>query len=320
MRHRPLRHFLLGLLALAALSACHDKDQQKEAELSGGATPEEAIQDEVKLIRAGDFAGFWKHALPPADYATLRTDWPREHPGQLPGAEDRAQFEAKMKEFTEPGAEDKLYAEARPKLIQMQQQYSDQLPFMIGVMQGIARSAIDQRKDMTQTQKKQANDVLDVVVPWAQQQAWFDQAKARQSIATLVATARKLDIKSADQLQAMDFDTAMRKYSAGYLGIKEVLTTYGLSLDQALDSVKVTTLENAYGYARVKIDYVLLGKPLSTESTLMQQDGRWYSEDLLKNVRDAHQRLSMPAVVASAPAPTSSTHAASIQTPASDKR
>lgn len=320
MRLRPLRLLLPGLLALAALAACHDKDKQKEAELTGGATPEAAILDEVKLIRAGDFAGFWKHSLPAADYATLRTDWPREHAVETPSAEDRAQFEAKMKELTEPGAEDKLYAEAKPKLTQLQQQYSDQLPVMFGIGQGIARTAIDQSHAMTAVQKKQANDILDVVVPWAQQQAWFDQAKAKQSIATLVATARKLDIKNADQLQAMDFDTAMQKYSTGYLGLRDVLAIYGLSLDQALDSVKVTTLENAYGYARVKIDYVLLGKPLSTESTLMQQDGRWYSEDLLKNVRDAHQRLSLPAVAASVPAPAGSTHAAPAPVSAQPKR
>ena len=315
MRLRPFRRLLPGLLAVAALAACHDKDQPKQPELTGGATPEAAIQDEVKSIRAGDFAGFWKHSLPPADYATLRADWPREHAVEPPSAEDRAQFEAKMKEFTEPGAEDKLYAEARPKLTQLQRQYSDQLPVALGIGQGIARTAIDQSHAMTAVQKKQLNDVLDVIVPWAQQQAWFDQAKAKQGIATLVATARKLDLKQAQQLQSMDFDTAMQKYGIGYLGVRDVLAIYGLSLDQALDSVKVTTVENAYGYARVRIDYVLLGKPLSTEATLMQQDGRWYSEDLLKNVRDAHQRLMMPAVAASAP-----TAATSVQAPAPSKR
>lgn len=320
MRLRPFRRLLPGLLAVVALAACHDKDQQKQVELTGGATPEAAIQDEVKSIRAGDFAGFWKHALPAADYATLRADWPREHAGQPPSAEDRAQFEAKMKEFTEPGAEDKLYAQARPKLIQLQQQYSDQLPVVLGIGQGIARTAIDQNHGMTAPQKKQANDVLDVIVPWAQQQAWFDQAKARQAIASLVASARKLDLKQAEQLQSMDFDTAMQKYSTGYLGIRDVLAIYGLSLDQTLDSVKVTTLENAYGYARVRIDYVLLGKSLSTESTLMQQDGRWYSEDLLKNVRDAHQRLMMPAAAASAPAAASTVPAAATPAPAPAKR
>ena len=314
MRFRPLRHLLPGLVAVAMLAACHEKGQP-QADLPGGATPEAAVQDQVKYIRAADFAGFWKHSLPPADYATLRADWPRQHAGDPePSAEDRAAFEAKMKEFTEPGAEDKLYAQAKPALAQWQRQYSDQLPFMIGVVQGIARTAIDQNRTMTSAQKKQTNDVLDALVPWAQQQsAWFDQAKAKQAIDAFVATARQLDLRNADQLRAMDFDTAMQKYGIGFSGLKNVLAIYGLSIDQTLDSVKITPLENAHGHARVKIDYTLLGKPLSTESTLVQQDGRWYSEDLLQNVRDAHQRLETPVMAASAPAPASSAPATTAQ-------
>lgn len=317
MRFRLLRHLLLGLVALATLAACHDKDKP-QADLPGGATPEAAVQDQVKYLKAADFAGFWKHALPPADYATLRADWPREHAGDpQPSAEDRAAFEAKMKEFTEPGAEDKLYAQAKPMLAQWQKQYSDQLPFFIGVMQGISRTAIDQNHTMTPAQKKQVNDVLDAFVPWAQQQqtAWFDLAKARQAIDAFVATARQLDLKHADQLRAMDFDTAMQKYGVGFTGLKNVLAIYGLSVDQVLDSVKVTPLENANGHARVKLDYTLLGKPLSTEATLVQQDGRWYSEDLLQNVRDAHLRLETPVMAASAPAPAGSARTTAAQPP-----
>ena len=317
MRLPPLRRLLPGLLVLAALTACHDKDKQPPVDQPGGATPEAAVQEQVKYIKAADFAGFWKHSLPPADYATLRADWPREHAGDPPpSAEDRAAFEAKMKELTEPGAEDKLYAQAKPKLAQLQQQYSDQLPVMIGIMQGIARTAIDQGHAMTAAQKKQANDVLDVIAPWAQQVSWFDQAKARQAIDVLVSTARQLDLKTADQLRAMDFDTAMQKYGTGFTGLKNALAIYGLSLDQTLDSVKVTPLENANGHARVKIDYTLLGKPLSTESALVQQDGRWYSEDLLQNVRDAHQRLALPAAATSTPAPAGSARGANAQLPA----
>lgn len=317
MRFHRLRPLLPGLLVVAALAACHDKEQAPQPELSGGATPEAAVQDQVKYLQAADFAGFWKHALPPADYATLRADWPRQHgTSEPPSAQDRADFNAKLKEFTEPGAEDKLYAEAKPKLARLQQQYNDQLPVMIGIMQGIARTAIDQTRGMTATQKQQTNDVLDVIVPWAQQVNWFDQAKAKQAIGLLVVTARKLDLKDADQLYGMDFATAMQKYSVGFVGAKDVLALYGLSVDQMLASAKVTLLESANGHARVKVDYTLLGKPLSTEATLVQEGGRWYSEDLLHNVRDAHERLSAPAIAASTPAPASSARPASAQAPA----
>jgi hypothetical protein len=281
--------------------------------MAGGETPEASLLQSVALIKTGDFAGFWKHALPPADYDTLRTDWTRPRPDEHPiSPEDRADFIKNMQMLTEPDAETKLYALARPKLAQLQAQYSDQVPVMIGVMQAIAATGVAQSKELTNPQRQQATEVINVLAPWAQQVPWFDQARAKQAIVVAVATARKLDIKTPEQLRTMDFDTAMQKYSAGFMGIKQILAIYGLSIDDVLDSVKVTTLENRNAHARVRVDYVLLGKPLSIESELVQQDGRWYSADVLQNVREAHDRLlAAPASGSSAPEPAPATTSAS---------
>ena len=272
--------------------------------VAGGETPEASVQQSVALIKAGNFAGFWKHALPPADYNTLRTDWTRPRADEQPvTAEERADFIKNMQLMTQPDAENKVYAMARPKLLQLQQQYHDQLPVMIGIAQAIAVTGVSQSKEMTTLQKQQATEVINVLAPWAQQAPWFDQAKAKQVVAVAVATARKLDLKTPEQLRTLDFDAAMQKYSDGFLGVKQALNIYGLSIDDTLDSVKVTVLENRNAHARVRIDYTLLGKPLSTESALIEQDGRWYSADVLQNVRDSHDRLVAP------PAPASSTEA-----------
>ncbi|WP_114241410.1 hypothetical protein [Dyella sp. C9] len=272
--------------------------------VAGGETPEASVQQSVALIKAGDFAGFWKHALPPADYDTLRADWTRPRPDQQPiSPEDRADFIKNVQQLTEPDAESKLYALARPKLLQLQAQYHDQLPVMVGIAQAIAATGVAQSKDMTTLQKAQATAVINVLAPWAQQAPWFDQTRAKQAIAIAVDTARKLDIKTPEQLRALDFDTAMQKYNIGFLGIKQALALYGLSVDQTLDSVRVTLLENRNGHAHVRIDYLLLGKPLSMESDLVEQDGRWYSADVLQNVRDAHDHLLAPPAATSSAEP-----------------
>lgn len=306
MRSLRFRFYVLSIAAAFALAACHDKDKQEAT--SGGETPEAAVQQSVALIKSGDFAGFWKHALPPADYTTFRQDWARPDPDREPLTDQqRAEFTKNYADWTAPGAEDKQYAELKPKLTQLSQQYRDQLPVMVGIVQQIAKTGIEQDKNMTASQKSQMGAVVDTLAPWVQEAPWFDQDKAKQAIAITVDTARKLDLKSADQMRTMDFDTSMQKYATGYQGVKQVLNLYGLSIDQTLDSVKLTTLENANGHARVKIDYVLLGKPLSSESELIQQDGRWYSQDLIQNARDMHARLIQPAAPASAPAPAAST-------------
>lgn len=300
MRFRPLRRTLLPLFAVLALAACHNRD---EAAQVGGSTPEAAVQGSVDLLKAGDFGGLWKHALPPADYATLRADWSRHNANQPPvGAADRAKFDEAVQKLTAPDAESKLYAELQPKLSQMEQQYKDQLPVMISVGDALLKNGVAQNRNLDSEQKTQANQLIDVLVPWAQKAPWFDQDKAKQAVGVVVAAARKLDLKSPEQLRSMDFDTAMAKYATGYAGLKQLLAIYGLSVDEALDSVRLSTLSSKDGRAVVKVDYTLLGKPLSAESTLVQQDGRWYSEDMLNNVRKSHQQLSEQQPASNTPA------------------
>jgi hypothetical protein len=308
---------LLVLATIGALYMTSHKNAPPAPVVAGGETPEASVQQTVALIKAADFAGFWKHALPPADYDTLRSDWTRPRPDEQPVTpEQRADFIKDMQQLTEPNAETKLYAVARPKLNQLQQQYHDQVPIMIGIVQNIAITGVAQSKGLTNPQKQQAAEVINVLAPWAQQAPWFDQGKAKQAIAVVVATARKLDLKTPEALRAMDFDTAMQKYSTGFLAIKQVLGIYGLPVDDTLDSVRVSLLENRNGHARVRIDYTLLGKPLSTESELIEQGGRWYSADVLQNVREAHDRLSAPPASAGSVVPpaTSASVAAPPQT------
>ena len=292
MRPSPLRYTLLPLFAVLLLSACHGKDDPTQP---GGSTPEAALRSSVELLKAGDLNGLWKHALPPVDYANMRADWNRHDPNRPPvSAEDRATFDEQVRKFTAPDAENKLDAELQPKLAAMKQKYSDQLPVLISVGEALVKNSLAQNRKLTNTQKTQLDGVLDALAPWAQKASWFDQAKAHQAIGVAVATARKLDLKSPEQLRAMDFDAAMGKYSTGYIGLKQLLAIYGLSLDDTFDSIKLTPVSSSDGRAVVKIDYILLGKPLSAESTLVQQDGRWYSEDMLANVRRSHQQLSQP--------------------------
>ena len=314
MRHAFLRHLALSLLAALALSACHGKDNDSQP---GGRTPTAAVQSSVNLLKAGNFSGFWKHALPPADYLTLRTGW-QHHQQSQPAvtAQDRARFSAILQQLTAPGAQDRLYAELQPKLSRMQQQYQDQLPVLLKVGEALLKSRVAQNPQLTAAQKAQASSVLDVLEPWAQQAPWFDLAKAKQAIGVSVATARALALQSPDQLRAMDFDTAMGKYAQGFAGLRQLLAIYGLSIDDALNSVRLTQLSRSRGHAVVKIDYTLLGKPLSAESSLVEQDGRWYSEDLLNHLRASAQAAGAPAggasaaPVAAVPGPVADTPAA----------
>jgi hypothetical protein len=300
-RRHPIVPTLLLLLAL--LTACN---RQKEAPgTPGGGSPEAAARESLALLRDGKFDLFWQHALPPADFATLRADWPKRNAAQEPiTPEDRAKFEAGVKRLTEPDAEKKLFADLRPTLVRFDRDYKDQMPLLAGIGQSMALTAIDQAKDLPQSQKHQLRDVVNVVAPWTQTVAWGDQAKAKQAISILVDTARKVKLSTPEALHAMSFEESMTTWSTAWLGFKRLLDVYGLSVDKSFESVSIDTLESNGGSAHVKITYTVLDKPIQTDATLVLLDGRWYDSDLLQRVRDQHARLVQPAPSASAPAPS----------------
>ena len=297
MRLASARNLLLPFCIVLLLSACHSNEP-------GGRTPVAAIQGTIDQLEANDFNALLKHALPPADYANLRADWQKHAQEAKPiTAEERVKFAAVLQKFTAPDAEKELYEELQPKLTAIQQQYSDQLPVLLKMSTAFLKNGVAQNQRLSPAQKTQAESVLDVLGPWVQKTPWFDQAKAKQAVTVAVTTARKLDLKSPDQLRSMDFDTAMTKYSFGFAGIKQLLQIYGLSLDETLKSVKVSEVSKDKDHTVVKISYTLLGKPLSAESAVVQENGRWYSEDLLKNVRSSHTQLDLPPASGSALAP-----------------
>lgn len=300
MRLFSVRGLLLPFCAALLLTACHSNEP-------GASSPEAAIQGTVDQLKANDFDALLKHALPAADYANLRTDWQKRGQDSKPiTAEDRARFSTALQKFTAPNAETELYTELQPKLAEMQKQYGDQVPVLSAMGTAFVKGRIAQDERLNADQKTQAEAMLDVLGTWVRETPWFDQAKAKQAINVAVATARKLDLKSPDQLRTMDFDTAMKKYSTGFAGAKQLLQIYGLSMDDALKSVKVHEISKKDGHAVVKIDYTLMGKPLSAQSTLVEEGGRWYSEELLNDVRKSHKEL-MNAPAASASAPVAAT-------------
>ncbi|SEN49271.1 hypothetical protein SAMN02800694_3598 [Luteibacter sp. UNCMF331Sha3.1] len=298
---RNLSKPLVLVLAMLLVAACN---RQKDAPgTPGGGSPEDATRESLALLRDGKFDLFWRHALPPADFATLRADWPRRNASEGPlTGDDRAKFEAGVKRLTEPDAEKKLFADLRPTLVRFDRDYKDQMPLISGIGQSMALTAIEQAKDLTLSQKRQLREAVNIVGPWTQTVAWGDQAKAKTAIATVVDTARKANLSTADALHGMTFEQSMATWSTAWLGLKRLLDVYGLSVDQTFDSISIDTLEKSGGSAHVKITYTLLGKPIQTDATLVMLDGRWYDSDLLQRVRDEHARMNPPAAPGTAPA------------------
>jgi hypothetical protein len=78
------------------------------------------------------------------------------------------------------------------------------MPMMIAMGQGFVQSSIQQNKDMSEEQKKQAGALVDAAGKWAQSVKFTDPTLVKGAIAVICKTARDLNLKSLDEARALD--------------------------------------------------------------------------------------------------------------------
>jgi|KBSMisStaDraftv2_1062788.scaffolds.fasta_scaffold59240_2 hypothetical protein len=254
------------------------------------ASPDAAVLASVKAVRTNNVAGLLENALPAAEVAKMKADWVKEINKDPVTEEDRHKFAEQMSKLTAPGAEDKLYAELEPQLKQFEQQSAQQMPMMIAMGQGFIQSAIQQSKELNDQQKQQTTALIDATAKWAQTAKFTDAALAKQAIGVICKTARDLNIKTLDEARALNYDQAMQKAGIALGGLKQVVALYGLSMDNALDSVKVETVSANGDAAKVKVTYTAFDQPFTTESDLVKVDGKWYSKQAIAQWAKAQEK------------------------------
>lgn len=301
----------LGLLVFVAAFAAGCSNPQPPAQTaapaappptSAAAAPDAAIMASVHALRANDIGALIANSLPPPALAKLKADWSKEMTSEPVNDEERKHFAENMAKLTAPGAEDKLMAEFEPSLKQFEQQSAQQMPMMIAMGQGFIQSAIQQSKDLTDPQKQQTVALIDATAKWAQTAKFTDRPAAKQAIGVICKTARDLNLKTIDDVRALNYDQAMQKAGIAVGGMKALFAVYGLSMDKALDSVKAETVSTTGDNAKVKVTYTAFDQPFTTESELSKVDGKWYSKQAIAQWNKAQHETAQVAPAASEPA------------------
>jgi hypothetical protein len=304
------------VLALTALVAACGKNEEQQAAKSAApaapaavvvaATPDAAILATVHALRANDLNAFLTAAMPSPEVAKIKADWAKHMTEKPITDEDRQKFTEQMTKLTAPGAEDKMYAEIEPQLKKFDAESAAQMPMLIAMGQGFVQSSIQQSKDLTEEQKKQSAALVTAAATWAQNVKFTDPALVKAAIAAVCSTARDLNLKSLDEVRALSYDQGMLKAGIAVGGLKKLLAVYGLKIDQALDSIKAETVNNAGDTAKVKVTYTAFDQPFTTESDLVRVDGKWYGKQAIekwqKKLAEENAAAATP-TQAPAPAP-----------------
>src|SRR5699024_6810383 len=119
-----------------------------------------------------------------------------------------------------------------------------------------------------------------------------DEEHARKAVSVLVDTARALDIPTLEDAYALDYDGAMARYATAWKGLRQLLDIYGLSLDDTLDSAKVSVLDQQADEATVEITWTVFDQPMQSTVEMVRKGKRWYAANALDWWHKQQQKLA----------------------------
>ena len=282
----------LAVLLAAFASGCGKQESSSPLAAIGANSPDATVKKSADLVKQGDVAALLQNALPPADYEKLKADWGKEANEKPITDEDRQKFQETMARLTAPDADKAIFAEIEPQLKDFDAKYQQQLPMYVAMGTGWLTGMVQQNKDLSDADKQQAIAAINAVAAWVQKTRFTDPESVKKVLAIATRTARDLNLKTLDEARALNFDQSMQKARVALLGFKEALTVYGFSIDQTLDSVKPEVVANDGKTATVKVNYTLLGTPLSSTSQMINVDGRWYGKDTIEKIKEHQQEAT----------------------------
>ena len=297
-----LARVALAALLVAFVSGCGNQQNASSPLAVSASTPDATIKKSVDLMKQGDVAGLLQNALPPADFAKLKADWGKDANEKPITDEDRQKFQETMAKLTAPDAEKTIYAEIEPQLKQFDAQYQQQLPMYVAMGSGWLQGMVQQNKDMSDAEKQQAVAAINAIAAWVQKTHFTDAESIKKVLAIATKAARDLNLKTLDEARALTFDQSMQKAHIAFDAFKQALAVYGFSIDQTLDSVKPEVAANDGKTATVKVNYMLLGTPLTANAEMVNVDGHWYGKHTIEKLQEQQQEAAAK-VAPAAPAP-----------------
>jgi len=259
---------------LALASACLLAVTPLAGPGKGSLSPDETINEIVRTLRHDDLKGLMEVTAGEAMVADLGRQWQTQRK-KSPSERDRREFERAIAFVTSPGAEERIMELVRPKLEELRPQWKMTASMIVGM----AQSSLEMDASLDPVEKEQARKLVSALAQVVQTTDFLDEQLAEKAVGVLCRTARRLDLKTIDDVQALSFDQLLGKGDQVYAALKEIFQVYGMDMNGFLDSIRAETVYEAGDKAKVKVSYVLMGQRLSGDTEMVRVDGRWMAKD-----------------------------------------
>lgn len=294
VRGRSARGWGLAAMALLAMAACRESahDHARPA-----AEPVAAVQAMALRLAEDDLIGYAKLSVPPSQYQRLQLAWAEGHSQwpltELPLGDQLLPMLAALRQ---PGASAEL-----------QRSFDRQLAGQASAVRQAAQSMgnfgvqyLRHQKGYTPAQQAHYIALVEALAGWAQGAPISDRARARGTIAALVAAAGKVGFDDEAGLRAAGMEGSLQQLAPFIHTLKAVLDSYGLGVDEALRSVRGELLSMEGDNALVRLHYDLAGREMSLQLPLSRREGHWYltrtlaDTDALLRKADAARAAALP--------------------------
>ncbi|MBL4772110.1 MAG: hypothetical protein JKX98_00395 [Alcanivoracaceae bacterium] len=269
---RQIQLFML-VLVVALLQACGGNESVgSDVNKVDTSTPDGTLMALVQSLKQNDIKALMQASMSTKEYTKTVKEFDTV---KMKSSEaDKAKFVQIMSMLTSDDAEDQLMAMATPQLEQMRAQ----LPMMLMMGKGMASQTIQSSTDIPDAQKETATKVANALMDFVSENDILSEEVTRKAISAAVTTAKNLNMNSLDDLQNMSYDDAMAKASIVMAGAKNVLSAYGISFDDLLNSIKVSDVVENGNNASMKLAYEFLGQSFNQDVKMIKKDGKWIAD------------------------------------------
>ncbi len=276
--NKQYKLIMLLLIAVFGLVACGGDDTgansaAKEIAQLDTSSPDGAFMASVAAMKSNDLASLIKNSLSEEQYNELVTEFENNKTTNFSEA-DKAQFAQAMTMLTADGAEENLFAMAKPQL----EQARAMLPMMLMMGKDQMLQGIKNNPMLPEAQRDSAATIAGAAMDWVGENDVLSDEKTQAAIAAVVSTAKALNMTSLDEVQNMNFDQALAKGSVAFGGLKNVLGAYGISMDDMLNSVEVETVDVQGDKATMNVKFNMFGEEVKQVMNMVKKNGVWVGE------------------------------------------
>lgn len=279
---------LAGLAVAVALGACRREGPpggpSGAVAPTGAREPAQAVLLLTRHLRDNDLPAFARDAVPAdlhrqleAAWRTGRTRWPLD---ELPFDERLPRL---LGALAEPGAERRL-----------QRVFDHQFSGETSALKAAATALglfgaqyVQHQGDFSPAERAHYLQFVEALSRWGREAPLGDPARARQAIPRLAAAARATGLRSETDFARLGMTASLQRLSGFLRGLKAVLASYGLRLDDSLGALRAQTVSQDGARARVRMRYTLGGRPVDAVVEVERIAGRWYLSDYLRHARAA---------------------------------